>query len=321
MLSYPAILQAILPVFLIMTVGFTIRRVRLVSSKGDEGLMKLAVFVFLPSLILDNILGNSLLESKRVVFGAMTIGCGWVLLGFAFSYLIAPVFGLTKGSIRRTFGVSTGIQNYGFLAIPILATLFPGKETLGVLFMHSLGVELAMWTVGIMVLTGVTQAQWKLLLNGPMVAIVLGLALNYSGAHNHVPGVARTVFAALGQCAIPVCLLLVGATISDLMASSKSLFTGKMTMAGSCLVRLILLPIPLLLAVATLKLAPELKQVLVVQAAMPAAVFPIVLARHYGGHATTAIQVVIATTCASILTMPLVISIGLRWIEAGGLGR
>ena len=54
-----------------------------------------------------------------------------------------------------------------------------------------------------------------------------------------------------------------------------------------------------------------------IQAAMPAAVFPIILARHYNGHPLTAVQVVIFTTLGSILTMPLIISLALRWIDAG----
>jgi len=57
-------------------------------------------------------------------------------------------------------------------------------------------------------------------------------------------------------------------------------------------------------------LTVELKRVLVVQAAMPSAVFTIVVARHYGGHAPTAVQVVLATTVASLLSAPLVLAWG-----------
>jgi predicted permease len=58
----------------------------------------------------------------------------------------------------------------------------------------------------------------------------------------------------------------------------------------------------------------ELKRVLVVQAAMPAAVFPIVLARHYGGQPLVAVQVVLATTALGLLVIPLWLSLGLAWI-------
>jgi predicted permease len=41
---------------------------------------------------------------------------------------------------------------------------------------------------------------------------------------------------------------------------------------------------------------------------MPSAVFSIMIARHYGGHAPTAVQCVIATTLVSIITTPFVIT-------------
>ncbi len=45
---------------------------------------------------------------------------------------------------------------------------------------------------------------------------------------------------------------------------------------------------------------------------MPSAVFNIMIARHYGGHAPTAVQVVLATTVVSLATTPLAIAWGLR---------
>jgi len=80
------------------------------------------------------------------------------------------------------------------------------------------------------------------------------------------------------------------------------------------LVRLVLLPLLILCLAKFLPLATELKQVLVIQAAMPAGMFPILMSRHYGGRADVAIQVVVATSLASLLTMPLIVSLGRYWV-------
>lgn len=45
---------------------------------------------------------------------------------------------------------------------------------------------------------------------------------------------------------------------------------------------------------------------------MPSAVFNIVIARHYGGRAPTAVQVVIATTVVSLASTPLVLAWALK---------
>jgi predicted permease len=71
----------------------------------------------------------------------------------------------------------------------------------------------------------------------------------------------------------------------------------------------------LMLAVARyIPASPEMKQVLIVQAAMPAAVFPIVLARRYGGDPITAIRIVIGTSLVGFITIPLWLRLGMRFV-------
>jgi predicted permease len=79
-------------------------------------------------------------------------------------------------------------------------------------------------------------------------------------------------------------------------------------------VRLILAPMAILAAAKFFPLPVELRQVLVVQAAMPAAMPAILLARMYGGRPAVAVQIVIATTVLSLLTLPWIITWGSEWI-------
>lgn len=316
MISYPVILQAVIPVFILIAIGFAIRRTGFITGQGDEGLMKLCIDILLPALILDKVLGNPLLQSASLVAWSIGLGFGFVILSVAVCYILGPAFGLTEDKRRRTFSITCGITNYGFMALPVMIILFPGDEVLGVLFLHSLGIELAIWTVGITILSGAARPQWRLLANGPVIAIAFGLLLNFTGTHAYIPKVIGKVFETLGVCSVPLGLLLVGASIAELL-QRKALANAGKTMTGACLLRLGLLPLPMIAAAATLNIAVELRQVLVVQAAMPAAVFPIVLARHYGGHPVTAIQTVIATTAMSALTMPLVISLAIKWVDVG----
>ena len=70
----------------------------------------------------------------------------------------------------------------------------------------------------------------------------------------------------------------------------------------------------ILAAAKYLPLVVELRQVLVVQAAMPAAMTPIMLARLYGGRPAVAVHVVLATTLGRLLSLPWIIFWGLEWI-------
>ncbi|MGB0775388.1 MAG: AEC family transporter, partial [Akkermansiaceae bacterium] len=128
---------------------------------------------------------------------------------------------------------------------------------------------------------------------------------------HHVPEILRQVFSMLGYCAIPIALLLVGSTLYDLAGQVK--FDWKIA-TGGVLARLLLIPAVFLCVAKYIPLSIELKQVLIVQAALPSAMFPILLSRHYGGRTDIAIQVVMATTIVSLLTMPFVIGLGKVWI-------
>jgi predicted permease len=79
-------------------------------------------------------------------------------------------------------------------------------------------------------------------------------------------------------------------------------------------VRLGIFPVLILAAAKWLPLSIELKRVLVVQAAMPAGLMPIIIARHYGGQPLTAVQIVLGTTILALLTIPLWLRVGLAWV-------
>ena len=312
MLDHLTILNAIIPVYLMMLVGGIARKIGILPKEADVGLMRLSVNLLFPCLILDRLVGNPEVMNAGRVLGAAALGYGLVGLGITIAYFVAPVIGLKVGTGRRTFGMSTGIQNYGFVAIPVITALFPGKATVGVMFTFTLGVELAVWTLGVGVLTGLSQAPWRAALNVPVIGIITALVLNFCQVADYIPIPVHTVLNNLGSCSVPLSVVLIGASIYDLWGQEK--VNWKVALA-SPLIRLGIVPIAFMLVAWQLPVSVDLRRVLVVQGAMPSAVFSIVLARHFGGHAPTAVQVVLATTLVSLITSPLVIAFGVQWLH------
>jgi predicted permease len=74
----------------------------------------------------------------------------------------------------------------------------------------------------------------------------------------------------------------------------------------------VLLPVGFLLFARFLPCPVELKRVIVIEGAMPAAMISLWLARYYGGHPLTAVRVVVGTTVVGLAVIPLWISLG-RW--------
>lgn len=314
-LGFGTIIGAAFPVFIVLALGFGLRRARILTEEADVSLMKLVIRVFYPCLYLDYVIGNPSLENAKNLISAPLVGFFTVVGGYALAFAGGRLLGLRKGSGLRTFSFGNGIYNYGFIPIPVILALFNDRGTLGVLLVHNLGIEVAIWTVGIMLLAGQFQrSAMRNMVTPPAIALIAGLLINWSGLASYLPMWIDQTIAILAACCVPMGILLAGALIADLLQQQKLLDQPRV-IAGSIVLRLGLLPVLFLLLAALLPgLSVELKRVILIQAAMPAGIMPIVLARHYGGDMGVAIRIVLATTLASVVTMPLWIHLGLRVI-------
>lgn len=311
MISPATVIASVLPVYLLILAGALLRRTGILKKEGDEGVMRLVFHVMLPCFILDKLLGSDVLRSGSVVAWGLGLGFFFIAIGLAVGWLAGAAIGLGTGTGRRTFALTAGCQNFGFTAIPVVEILWGGGGALALLFVHNIGVEVAIWSLGVMLMSGDRGIPWRKLVNGPIMAVLIGLLLVALRVDTHIEGPARVAISMLGIGAFPVAIALTGASMMDLIGSEKPLW--KVVIAAT-VVRLAIIPAVILSGAKFLPLAVELKQVLIVQAAMPAAMTPILLAKLYGGRPGIAVQVVIATTVASLVTLPWVVTWGIRWL-------
>ena len=313
MSEFETVLVAVLPVFGIALAGFFIRKANWLTEEADQSLLRVNINLLLPCLILDSALGNPALSHIGNLVLAPMVGFATLALGIGVGLASARLKALNSSEKKRTFAVSVGMYNYGYIPVPLSMLLFD-KETTGVLFLHNVGVETGLWTLTVMVLTGGGFLRdWKKILNAPLLAILTALVLNFAGLERHVPGTVRTAIQWIGQCAIPMALILIGAIVADYLGEFHSAETWRV-IGAAILLRLLALPILFLLLAKYLPASNELKRVIVLEAAMPAAVFPILMARHYGGDPPTALRVVIGTSIVGLLTIPLWIRFGLKFV-------
>lgn len=310
--EFLTVLGAVVPVFSLAMVGLVIRKLNWLTEEADQSLLRVNINLLLPCLILDAALGNPALSQIGNLLLAPGFGFATVAVGIGLAAAVGRLLKLDEAA-RRTFAVSVGIYNYGYVPVPLALLLF-NKDTAGVVFLLSIGVETALWTLGVMTLTGAGVRQsWKRILNAPLVAILLALLLNGTGVAPHIPEVMHTALKLLGQCAVPMALILIGAIVADHMHEFNSA-SGWRVIGSAVVLRVGLLPILFLAVAKLLPASIELKRVIVLECAMPAAVFPIVMARHYAGDPATAMRVVIGTTVVGLVTIPLWIRFGMHWL-------
>lgn len=304
-----SVMQGLLPVLMIVGLGIFLRYRKILTETVEHGMMQLVVQVFMPALTLANIIGNEALENFTNVAIFAGFGFTMLLVGCLISYALGGLFGMTRGNGKRTFAVATGIQNFGFMGVPLMMSVFPQGDLLGILFIHNMGVEVAVWTVGISLMMGDKTLHWKIFMRAPILAVVVGLLINALAIDHWFTGTPIQTLKFLGLAAIPIALLVIGGGLVELLRKEK--FQWNIAI-GSILARLMIIPAIMLLTAYLLPIPDALRKVVIIQAAMPTAMIPIILARHYGGKPAIAMQVVVATTIACFFTMPFIIILGMR---------
>jgi predicted permease len=303
----------ILPVFAVIAVGVALRRLRWIEEVSEPSLIRLVVNVCMPCLVFDTIVGNPALRTPGNLLVPPMAGFLTTVAGFAVAYFAAKRIGLGDAREVRTFALTAGVCNYSYLPFPILGGLW-GAHAQGVMLVHNMGVDTALWSVGMLVLTGASPlAGWRRLVTPMLASLFVSVAIDTAGVSEYVPGLVRSLAHALGVCAVPVGLVMTGASLADYLDHPIELLHRNVAIAA-CVVRLLVMPALMLCLARGLPCSVELKRVLVVEAAMPAAVIPIILARYYGGQPLTSVQVVLATTCVGIFASPLWIRAGLAWV-------
>ena len=147
----------------------------------------------------------------------------------------------------------------------------------------------------------------------PFITVVFSLIVLFSGMYRYVPAFFSDAVSSVGKAAIPIGLILVGATLSELfreglIEGSKARITKLLGLG--VLNRQVLLPLIWFALIAIIPMESQLKKIMYVQAAMPAAFFTIVLAKHFGGNVRT----VAAVSVASFVISPISISL---WLSFG----
>ena len=312
MMSYGHLFLTILPVFAMIGLGVLLRRGQLITEAAEDSLLNVVVKVTFPCLIFEAVATNRTLHEPANLLVPPLAGFLLTLLSMAVSWYVARALGLTIGHGLRTFTMAVGITNYGYLPLPLMETMF-GPESRAVLLVHNVGVEAAIWTGGVLVVSGLSPlAGWRKLINAPVISLIVALTANLTGVAAQVPAVVMSLVHSLALCAIPLGLIMTGVSIEPHMDDTRQLVDQRVTLTA-WLLRLAVLPWLFLLAARYLPCPVELKQVLVVQAAMPSAVISIIIARLFGGRPLVAVQIILGTTALAMFTLPFWIRFGLAF--------
>lgn len=295
-----SIVLAIAEIFGLFTIGIFARLTGYINEKEIDRWSHMVLDLLFPAFIFSSIVSGFEPEKLNELWPLPFLGFGLVLYGAIAGFLLK--FGLnSKNSEKRlTFIYFCAVNNSAYLPIIIIRNLW-GDDALANLFFLNLGTTLGIWTIGVGILGASTLKNViKNLLTPNLFAALSALFFSLSGYSSYIPGLISRVITSAGSAAVPLMLVLIGASLANKQALRISWPVMYIT-----IVRLILLPLS---AIAILKMLPVSSDVFTVTAIvalMPVAVASVIMTRRFGGDSNYAASTALISTVMAIITVPL----------------
>ena len=296
------------PVVLVVGAGFVAGR-RLGVEAGS--LARLAYWIVGPVFIYD-VLSSADLEAALVLrLVAATV---------ATMAVSGAVAGLVARGLGRAFGVAAAIVlttiygNVGNFGLAIVAFTF-GEEALPLAGVVLLPVHVIGVVVGVAAASVQRVSPWTALRAGlvaPMtLAAVPALIVNLGDVS--LPLSLQRPIDLVGAALIPLMLLTLGVQLAGMRRiradGSAGGEGGAVTMGVPVVGKLVVAPVVAAAVATAVGLDGTPAGVLVLQSAMPTAVFTSLVALEHGLEADLVTSIVVVTTLASLVTLPVVIAL------------
>lgn len=285
------------PVLIVAGIGFGWARSG--QPYPTEFVTRLVLNVSTPCLVLSTL---SRAEVDLQVFGQMALAC--VVVCFIMA-MIGWVLSRAFNSDPKVLVPAYMFPNTGNMGLPISLYAF-GEPGLALAVGFFVVLSVGHFTVG-MILSGAEQS-WRRLLLNPVI-ISLGLALAVLMLDIQLPRWLANTVDLLGSMSIPMMLLTLGVSLACIrpkQVRKGMLLGGSRILCGAAIGWGIAL---------ALDLPPLAQGVLVLQSAMPVAVFNYLFAVKANRSPETVASLVICSTLLSFLLIPLLL---LWWLPAVG---
>lgn len=287
------IFDVISPVLLCVLVGYGWARSR--SPFDHQFVTRLVTYIGAPCLIVATINNAELATGLfwQVAQWSLLLMLGFALLGWVvFKFL---------GMNYRTLSLAVVFPNTGNLGLPLSLFAF-GEEGLLLALIIFVTISLVQFGCGDLVLSEEksTARRLKNLASEPIfLASVIALILILTGWK--LPNPLYLGLNLLGGMTIPLMLVMLGVTLANM---------ENLSWRQGWLISLLRVPGGFLVALAVVKLfslTGLVAQVLILQAAMPSAVFNYFFALRHGKEQDTVAAGVVLSTTLSFLTLPLLL--------------
>lgn len=301
-----AIIAGVLPVFVLLALGYGLKKSDFLPDDTWRPIEKLAIHVLYPGFLIPAIWNADLSGGGASAAGAATVTTAVVVA--TLTLLAKPLMKIDGPAFTSVFqGV---IRWNSFVFLPVIQATF-GRD----------GLALAAVVIAVMIpvsniLSVIVLAKWgadqrgtsplalvKAIFSNPiLLACLIGLGLNFAGAPR-LTGVAETL-ELLGAAALPLGLIVAGAGLSF-----REMARARTTIGAVTVVKMIVTPLVMWQLCRLYGGDQTAQGIALLCGSAPGAASAYVLARQMGGDASLMAGIVAATTVFSVIGIPVALAL------------
>lgn len=289
---YYTLFETMMPVTICIGIGYLWA---LLKRPFDTGFISdLVINIGAPCLVLSSLLGVEL-ETSTIV--DVIIAC---VLVMAIVGIIASVSLLVTSQDLRVYLPSMLFGNIGNMGLPICLFAF-GKQGLALAAAYFTTVSVVMFTLGVVISQADKRANYfQMVMQPVIISTVAALCIKTTGTD--LPLWLMRPIQLMGEVTIPLMLLALGVSLKQLKWSdfSRSLFFGT--------ARILLGLGAAVTVVWMLDITGLTRGVIIIQSAMPVAVFNYLFAVRYNRSPEQVAGIVVFSTLVSFVLLPMILS-------------
>lgn len=314
------VIQQMLVLLVMMLIGYIIFRIKWLDENACSRMSKIVVNVLNPCLMVYGVLGEEAHLEGSMLFQTLILVVIYFVVLIVISIPTASALRVKREHFNL-YRLMMIFSNVGFMGIPVISSIY-GKEAILLIAFYNLGYNLLLYTYGIYLTQKGCQAagdgekekefqterrtsengmSWKKLVNPGVASCVVAIVIFVSGVA--VPDSVCTFFDYVGNAAVPLSMILIGASVAQ--GGKREFFLDK-KMYAFMAVKMLAIPIAAALLLRLVSWPAMVEGVFILMLAMPVGSMVVMLAAESGNDAIECTKGSILTTLVSIITIPIV---------------
>lgn len=297
-------------ILILAVIGFIAAKAHIIRPEGIDTLGKILLNIAVPGMVIGSVGAINAQEAAEQVPLTFLLAAVQYFLLLGVSFLCNLIFRTPKKDRMLYLFMGTAPNN-GFVGLPLIAAVY-GEQTIILSSIFILVFNLFVTSLGFWILSrgGDKEMQdayrfsFKRLINAPLIASIVALALFFAGIH--LPPVIQGTLEIAGSLCVPLAMMLIGVFVAG---SNVRAVLGEWRLYPINLIRQLLAPLGLLFLLWYVNVSPLVIEVFVMMFAMPTGTMVPTFAAMYDQDVDLAARGTVLSTLCSFVTIPVLMTV------------